>query len=271
MHVYISMSIVISINNFQAAECFTHIFQHARLFTDHINIMFEKERMYIQSMDSTRVSIFEIYLPAAWFCKYEHTGEQTITLGINSSMLFKVLNTRDKSQTLNIKCNSDDDDKLFIDFNSDDKSIFDKNFEIPLMDLDTEIMAIPESDSDAEFSISSSNFASIINQLKLFGETIEINCTEEKIELQSISQEAGKMTVNIDIDELTSYSINEGETMQLSFSLNILHNICQYNKLAREMELHLTNNFPLKLIYHINNNNTDAKLVFYLAPKIDDN
>lgn len=265
------MSINIALNNFQVAECFTHIFQHARLFTDHINIMFEKERMYIQSMDSTRVSIFEVYLPAEWFCKYEHIGEQTLTLGISSAMLFKVLNTRDKNQTLNIKHSSGEDDKLFIFFDSDDKSIFDKHFELPLIDLESEIMAIPESDSDAEFSISSANFSSIINQLKLFGETIEMNCTEEKIELLSISQEAGKMTVDIDIDELTSYSINEGETMNLSFSLNILHNICQYNKLTKEMELHLTNNYPLKLIYHLNNNNAEGKLVFYLAPKIDDN
>ena len=265
------MSIEITLNNFQVAECFTHIFQHARLFTDHINIMFDKERMYVQSMDSTRVSIFEIYLPAEWFCKYEHIGDQTYTLGINSAILFKVLNTRDKNQTLNIKYSSDNDDKLFIHFNSDDKSIFDKSFELPLIELETDLMAIPDIDSDAEFSISSANFANIINQLKLFGETIEVNCTEEKIELLSISQESGKMTVEIDIDELTSYSINEGETMNLSFSLNILHNICQFNKLTKEMEIHLTNNYPLKLIYHLNHNNAEGKLMFYLAPKIDDN
>lgn len=265
------MSINIAINDFQSADAFTQIFQHARLFTDHINILFEQGRMYIQSMDSTRVSIFEVYLPSEWFCKYDHQGEATITLGINSTMLFKVLNTRDKNQTLNITFDTENEDKLYLYFSSDDKSIFDKNFELPLIDIDSELMAIPESESDAEFAISSANFASIINQLKLFGDTIEINCTEEKIELLSISQESGKMTVDIDIDELTSYSINEGETMHLSFSLNILHNICQYNKLSKEMELHLTKNFPLKLIYHLNNNNSDAKLVFYLAPKIDDN
>ena len=265
------MSINIAINNFQAAECFTYIFQHARLFTDHLNILFEKERVYIQSMDPTRVSIFEVYLPAEWFCKYEHIGDQTITLGVNSTMFFRILNTRDKNQTLNISFKSNDDEKLYLHFTSDDKSIFDKHFEMPLIDLECELMEIPNTESEAEFSISSINFANIVTQMKLFGDTIEINCTEEKIELLSISQESGKMTVTIDIDELTSYSINEGEIMKLSFSLNILHNICQYNKIAKEMEIHLKDSFPLKLIYHINNNNSDAKLVFYLAPKIEDN
>jgi len=265
------MSINLAINNFQTAELFTYIFQHTRLFTDHINILFEPERVYIQSMDSTRASIFEVYLPADWFCHYEHTGNTTITIGVNSTMLFRILNTRDKHQTLNIKFTQDDDEKLYLSFASEDKTIFDKHFEMPLMNLDCELMAIPESESDAELAIPSANFANIVNQMKLFGDTIEINCSEEKVELLSISQEAGKMTVNIDIEELTAFSINEGENMHLSFSLNILHNICQYNKIAKEMEIHLKNNFPLKLIYHISNNSAEAKLVFYLAPKIEDN
>jgi|Laugresu1bdmlbdd_1035124.scaffolds.fasta_scaffold03442_2 proliferating cell nuclear antigen PCNA len=265
------MSISLAINNVQTAEWFTSIFQHARLFTEHMNIMFEPNRMYIQSMDATRVSIFEVYLPAEWFCKYEHSGDSTVTIGVHSTMLFKILNTREKNQSLNIKFNSNDDEKLYLHFNSEDKTVFDKNFEMPLMDIENELMAIPESDSDAEFSISSANFANIVNQMKLFGDTIEINCSEEIVELLSISQEAGKMTVNIDIDELTSYSINEGEQLHLSFSLHILHNICQYNKISKEMEIHLKENFPLKLIYHLGNNVPGAKLVFYLAPKIEDN
>ena len=50
----------IIINNLQKADTFAAIFQHIKLMTDNINIMFEKDRLYVQSMDSARVSIFEI-------------------------------------------------------------------------------------------------------------------------------------------------------------------------------------------------------------------
>jgi len=50
----------IIIRNPQKAECFSALFQHIHMFTDHINIIFEKEKMYLQSMDSSKVSIFEI-------------------------------------------------------------------------------------------------------------------------------------------------------------------------------------------------------------------
>jgi len=258
----------IVIRNPQKAECFASLFQHIKLFTEHVNITFEKERMFLQSMDSARVSIFEMNLPAVWFDVYEHTNNSPITIGLSSTMLFKILNTRDKVQETNLVFDMDEVDKLYLNFTCENKSIFDKHFELPLIDLEYEIMNIPESESDAEFSICSTNFANIINQLKLFGDTLEITCTEEKILLNSLSIESGKMSVEINIDDLTSYSINEGENMNLSFSLNNLHNICLYSKIAKEMDIRLTKNFPMKIVFHLGEENT--KMTFYLAPKIND-
>jgi hypothetical protein len=86
--------------------------------------------------------------------------------------------------------------------------------------------------------------------------------------MYSISQESGKMLVEINIDDLTAYSINEGESMKLSFSLNVLHNICMYNKIAKDVEIRLTENFPMKITYLLGDDN--CKMVFYLAPKIND-
>ena len=257
----------ITINSTGKAEIFGLLFQYIRLFTEHINVTFDKEKMFMQSMDSARVSVFELSLPSTWFDEYEHNSAAAITLGIPATMLFKILNTRDKSQNIQIIYN-DDDDKLFINFSSNNTSIFNKRFELPLIDLECELMAIPDTESEAEFSIDSTNFANLINQLKIFGDTIEIQCTEDKIILHSISIEAGKMLVDINIDDLTEYSITEGEVMKLSFSLNMLHNICMYNKLSKEVEIHLIKDFPMKIIYALDDDN--AHFTFYLAPKISD-
>ena len=258
----------IVIKNQQKAECFSGIFQHIRLFTEHINITFEKERLYIQSMDTSHVSIFELYLPSAWFDTYEHNNASPITIGINSTLLFKILNTREKTQETNITYVINNGDKLYINFTSENTAIFDKKFEIPLMDLEHDIMGIPDTDYNADFSLCSANFANIINQLKLFGDTLDVECTEEKITLNSLSQETGKMTVQIDINELTEYSINEGETIDLSFSINILHNICMYNKISKNINICLKENFPMKITYNLGEEN--ANMIFYLAPKIKD-
>jgi DNA polymerase III sliding clamp (beta) subunit (PCNA family) len=45
-----------------------------------------------------------------------------------------------------------------------------------------------------------------------------------------------------------------------------------YNKIAKDIEIHLTDNYPMKLVYYLEENSDEngAKLVFYLAPKIND-
>ena len=80
----------IQILNPSTAECFTNLFQHIKLFTEYVNITFSKEKLYLQTMDSSRVSIVEIFLPENWFQKYDLKNEESITIGINASILFKL-------------------------------------------------------------------------------------------------------------------------------------------------------------------------------------
>jgi len=255
----------IVITNPVKADIFTSIFQNIKTFTDHISILCKDSGIYVQTMDSARVSIVELSLPAAWFDTYTHTVD--VSIGISSSILYKILNARTVPQTIQIVYENDTRDTLSIHFTSDDKKTFDKHFEVPLIDLEQEYMDIPPIDYVAEFSVPSGVFSGLINQLKMFGDSMDITCSEEKIVLFSNSPDSGKMSVEMDIDDLTSFSINEGEELNLSFSLNFLHNICSFNKLAKEMEIKLANDYPLAIVYDLGG---EGFMKFYLAPKIDD-
>ena len=218
-------------------------------------------------MDNSRVSILEINIPSEWFDVYEITAG--ITIGINASIFYRVLNSREKSQILQIKYKNENNDKLNIHFTSENKDEFDKYFEISLIEIDSETMDIPEIEYQAEFTIGSANFANIINQLKTFGDSLEINCSEEKILLTSSSLDQGKMSCEIKMDDLTSYAIEEGESIKSGFSLNYLHNICLYNKLSKEVDIKISADYPMKITYHIVGSET-AKMTFFLAPKVGD-
>jgi proliferating cell nuclear antigen len=258
---------IIKLANYQKVDVFHQIFQHMKLFTDNINIILDSRRMFIQTMDSSHVSIVEINLPASWFDQYK--VDEPITIGVNSTVLFKILSTREKSQVVTMQLENESDN-LLMSFTCDDKSIFDKYFNIPLMEIDSELMDIPECDYQAEFSLPSTNFANLVNQLKMFGEMLEIECSEENIILYSKSQESATMKVNMEIDDLISFSINEGEVVKLSYSLNYLHNFCAFNKISKEVEIKLSEGYPIKIKYILDTENEDAKFTFYLAPKIND-
>jgi proliferating cell nuclear antigen len=256
----------INITNLVKSDVFSAVFQNMKVFAENVNIMLDEERMFIQAMDSGHVSVIELNIPAVWFDKYEVANNTTI--GINSLILSKILSTRDKSQHIELEYDDNGEDRMTIRFVSDDKSIFDKTFEVPLVDLDSEMMTIPAVEYNAEFSLPSANFASLVNQLKLFGETMDIDCSEENIALYSDSQDCGKMSAKISIEDLTSFAIDEGEHLNMSFSLAHLHSIAQFNKLAKEVELKLKHNHPIQVVYNLGGE--DTTLRFYLAPKIGD-
>jgi proliferating cell nuclear antigen PCNA len=254
----------IQISNPVKAEMFAAIFQNMKLFADNINIVFDDEKMFVQAIDSGHVAILELNIPATWFDAYDPTNS---TIGVNSVIFFKILSTRDKCQSIEIEC-KDDADRLLIKFISDNKTVFDKTFEMPLIDLDAETMSVPEMEYQAEFMLPSTNFYNLVNQLKMFGDSMDIECSEDKIILFSNSQDYGKMSAEISIDDLTSFSIEEGEQIKMSFSLLHLYSISQFHKLAKEVELSFKRGYPVQVVYNLGD--SDTTLRFYLAPKISE-
>jgi len=250
------------------ADIFTGIFQNIRPFTEHLSLMFSTTGLYLQAMDSSRVSIVELKLPSGWFDEYKFTSDGDLVIGVHSGILFKILNAREKNQKIEFVYESDDVDTLSIHFTGDDKAVFDKHFQSPLVDIESETMTIPEVEYAAEFTLPSGNFATLINQLKLFGDTLDIDCNEEKIEMTAKSAETGSMSVEVKIDDLNSFAINEGEQLHMGFSLPQLHNISQFKIAAKEMTIKLCDNYPLAIVFPITEE--DAYVRLYLAPKITD-
>lgn len=257
----------IQINDNSKCETFQVLFQNIRLFSENVNINFKSDAMSIQTMDSSHVSILELNIPSQWFQTY--TVESDVVIGINTVLFLKVLTTREKGQSVQILLSDSDSDKLNMKFHSEN-SMFNKDFELPMVDLDMDVLAIPAMEYQAEFSLPSSHFYGLVHQLKMFGDCVDIVCSEEKILLSSNSVDSGKMMVNIDIDDLTAFAIDENETLNMSFSLNHLYNMVQFHKITTSMEIFLKSEFPLKIRMKFSADLVDAYISMYLAPKITD-
>lgn len=267
------------------ADIFTSLFQHMKLFSEHITLVCNDTRMYMQCMDNAHVSIVELTIPADWFDLYEHTGARDVRMGMNSTFLYRILSSRDKGQKIQLVYSEKDTDRLMIhlvgiDDQEDDnvsktsssKTVkkekhFDKHFELPLIDVEEEMMMIPDIEYVADFAMSSAEFSSIITNLKMFGDTLDVSCCEERIVLASTSKDQGNMCVQIGIDDLTEFAIDEGANLQLSFSLSYLKNMCAYNKISDNVSIKISDSYPMQVAYSLGQTD-QAKLVFHLAPKL---
>lgn len=255
------------------SDTFAAVFQHVKLFTDHVSLSCGDDGVKMQCMDNAHVAIVELTLPAGWFDVYTITPGVTSRLGFNATFLHRILSSRDKDQHTRLVFDSNDADRLMIHLACDEakqanaKPSFDKHFELPLMDIEEEGMCIPEVEYTAELSMLSAQFAGIITQLKMFGDSMEVQCSEERIALASTSQEQGKMFVEIGINDLSEFAIDEGADLTLLFSLTYLKNICAYNKISENVRIQFSDAYPMRAEYNLGSN---GSLVFHLAPKIDD-
>tara|TARA_B100000513_G_scaffold66886_1_gene26500 strand:- start:793 stop:1623 length:831 start_codon:yes stop_codon:yes gene_type:complete len=263
---YITMNIHISDAN--KCEIFSQVFQHIKLFTENINIHFRESGLYIQTMDGSRISIFELSIPNTWFDEYSLGNEGELVIGIHSIILYRLLHSRDKSQSIHLEIQEKGADNILINFTSENPNVYDRHYQINLMEIDVEELSIPEMDYEAEFTLSSITFANLMDQFQMFGDTLQLFCSEEKINMKAHSQETGNMSVTIPIDDILSFAIDEGEELNMFYSLNHLRNISCYSKITKNIDIFVKKDCPLKITYPLDEENCYIR--FYLAPKVDD-
>jgi len=258
----------LSIVNKLKKDIIISLFQLLKNCASVVSIIFNKDHLYIQGMDKSHVCLFDIKICSTWFSSYEYNENDSNKICVDTTIFHNVLSINQEHHTIFIHYEGDADSvniDLIIE-TPDAKGDFDKFFKLPLADLDAELLCIPEVDYDAEFSIPSKKICEIASQLLLFGDTINVKCSEEKIDLAS-SGINGEMSVNIPIDDLSEFSISEGETIDLHYSLNYIQKMCLTTKLSSEIEFGISGEFPMRIKYDLGD---CSKVVFFIAPKIDE-
>ena len=223
-------------------------------------------------MDDSHCSLFECRLSNKWFKEYDFDPATDMgQIAINIVMLNKVLNTWTEKQELSIEIQPNSD-KIHISFENseNDTSQFNKYYELPLIDLENELMAVVDSDTLVDMSVESKLFHSIINQLAIFADTLSMTFKEEEIEFTSSGTD-GKMRANIKAEDLAEYAISEDSVLTQTYSLRYVQMMCQFNKLAPEMILGFSADMPMVMKYDLgDNNDTESFVRIHLAPKIAD-
>jgi proliferating cell nuclear antigen PCNA len=258
--------------NAKKCQQFSAIFANLKAFTENVSIYFKEESVYIQAMDDSHCSLFECRLSKKWFKEYEfELATDMGQIAINIVMLNKVLNTLTEKQELSIEIQPDSD-KIHINFENseDDTSQFNKYYQLPLIDLESQLMDVVDAETLVDMSVDSKLFHSLINQLAIFADTLSMNFKEEEIEFTS-SGTNGSMVARIKAEDLAEYAMLENNVLNQTYSLRYVQMMCQFNKLAPEMELGFSTDMPMVMKYALgDNNDTESFARIHLAPKIAD-
>ena len=238
------------------------IFRHLNGIVTDANINLKPDSIYIQGMDSSHACLVEINIEKSWFDDFEC---EEGTMGVNCEMLFKIIDCWKEGQKITIY--SKNFDKLSVDFEGG--AHLTKRFEIPLMDIDADVMEIPEVEYQVDLCLKSADFKELVGELSLFNEVLQLNCSEDKIVLKAHG-DSGSATVEIKDSDIEEYAVEEDLNLSVSYGIRYINAVCAFQKLNKYLHIHCSENVPLKLHYSLDEDGTENFVRFFIAPKIDD-
>ncbi|RMJ22156.1 hypothetical protein PHISP_06973 [Aspergillus sp. HF37] len=194
--------------------------------------------------------------------------DRNIALGINLVSLTKVLRAAQNEDILTLKA-EDSPDAVNLMFESAEMDRL-SEYDIKLMDIDQEHLAIPDTEYAATVEMPSGEFMRICRDLNALSESVAIEATKEGVKF-SCQGDIGNGSVTIrqhtNVDKPDqNVSLALAEPVALTFSLKYLVNFCKATNLSTKVKLCLSQEVPLLVEYDLG----CGHLRFYLAPKIGD-
>ena len=284
---------------------FATIFQYAKNFTETIILDFTQERLYIQSMDKAHVCLLDLHLQNDWFDLYEYEDEkENLFVGVNNELFYKIINSKQEEQQMKIEY-EDGSDTINLSFSEkedleelknaknakkkntkkkkankkskkkgkekevekkDKSKHFSKSFEMKTFDVENELLGIPDYDYSVDLILPAKVCVSLSQELSMFNDNVRIICSQDNVELIA-SGNTGKMKVNMDIDDVIEYAIEEGVQLDITYSIQYFQLMCQFHKLADKVTLGFSENLPMTMMYELDET---SSMKFYLAPVMDD-
>jgi proliferating cell nuclear antigen PCNA len=242
------------------------IFKNLKIFTDNLVIYLdEKKGLYIQGLDRTHCCMCEIKLVPEWFDTFEFDSSIDMpTIGINTIILQKIMNTYTEGQNI-ILSTIGESDKLDIEF-LDKEKILDKHFKIPLMNIEIDILAITDDSKQVDLIMETKMFVDLVNQMQIFDDTLSLKFTENVIEISCDGDDCA-MKVNVSLDDVTEYQIEEELTLEQKYSIQFIQMMCAFNKLSSEFVMKFDKDSPMEGKYVLGE---DSYICFFVAPKMED-
>ena len=244
---------------------FSAIFNHLKQFSDNVVVYFNSDSFYIQGLDGCHCCLFECKLMSKWFDTYDFVaGKDQPFVGVNTGILHKIIGTRHTDQTIELMVEADSN-SLGINLVGSTENL-DRFFEINLIDIQSDLMELPEPETLVDLTMNTLKFQELISQMSMFNNEVVFSFGEDNIKLNASGND-GSMRTEIKFDDVEEYAISEGTELTQSYSLKYISMMCSFHKLnPSELRMGFSESMPMHVKYNLDD---DSYVSFYLAPKIE--
>ena len=220
------------------------------------NISFQPDGIRIINMDKSHTILVHLYLAASNFEFYECKKEKII-IGVNMFHLFKLINSIDNDDTLNIYIENNDYydgivSHLALKFeNGDIKQC--KTQKLKLIEPEQDELEVPDVKFSSIINLPSVDFQKIIRDLSCISDKLEIKSVGNELIFKCQGQFASAEIHRAEADESMKFILKQdsSKVIQGEFSLKNLGYFIKCTNLCPQIEVYLENDLPLVVKYNV--------------------
>jgi len=213
-----------------------------------------KEAIELVAMDPANVAMVIFKLLSS--CFVEYNVEQDMNIAINLGNLKLIMRRAKPSDTLTLEL---EQNKLKIIL----KGGSTRTFSLPIIDLEEKEQKVPELKFASTISTQSDLLSDAIEDVDIVGESVGFSCEQG---LFTVEASGDLSNAQIEMRESKDTKIKCLESSKAKYSIEYLKKMMSASKLADTVELHFSNDYPLKLEYKV----IDKMLLsFILAPRVE--
>lgn len=230
----------------------------------------------LQSMDSAHVALVQLLLECDGFASYR--CDRPVRLGIHLASLYKIIKCAGNEDTVMLRA-KDDPDTLDIKIDGSERCC---EFQLKLLDIEADLLGIPDMDVETEISMPARSFQKVCADLVKFGDTVAIETKkgERRVAFHTagdmgpakiLYQESGA------VEDWNLTTVKVDKATKLSFALRYLSLFAKATALSNYTTIQLNSECPMSIDYPIEQPLANPEKAvyygyvrYYLAPKIDD-
>ena len=240
-------------------KIFESMIQHLSGFTSNIRIIINPDMCIMDAVNDSQTSLTKIKLTKEWFNEYNVDTE--ITLIVTTTILYKIIHVLDVNFPIKITLSTNE---LMIQGKSIQSDV---TYTIPSLAVDIPVIDVPDNMEYAvDISMNSKTLCGILDHLLIIGEDCSIDINEDSM-LFKTDGDFGSTKIDLTIDELNSYVVEENIDLHITFHLKLLHIVSLFHKSSELVDIHIDKDKPLMIKYNMDNN---SLIKFMIAPKINE-
>lgn len=242
---------------FKRASTLRGIAESIRDLSQIINISIQRDGLHVQAMDSSAISLCEVFLPRTGFSNFDLETENEM-VGIHVPALVLTTKCCDPDKPVSIKSSTNGTRVIITDDNQ-------FTFELNGIEVMSDKLNIPKIVYETTIHMKSELFRRTVCDMSEFGTQCAIKYENNTFELEFSGGDQGVARFNF-----KQQCLCKGNSLSKQvLSLRHLKIFTKATQLGKELLLEACSEQPLKLTYHMDMFE-GGSITFYLAPQVVD-